>query len=60
MKLFKSYTNLFLFQRGSYIFNFWRWVNFAVVAINDIQIMPGNMLHLQIICAHYKHISDIF
>ena len=30
----------------SYIFNLWRWMNFAVVAIDDIQIMPATKLYL--------------
>ena len=41
--------NLHFLFRGcsSYIFNFWRWMNFAVVAINDIQVMPGNTSNVE-------------
>ena len=35
----------------SYIFNLWRWMNFAVVAIDDVQIVPATKL-LAIVDSH--------
>ena len=38
------HKSVFATKSRSYIFNLWRWMNFAVVAIDDVQIVPATKL----------------